>query len=246
MCSIKKLPSHWGLTILVISLNLSSGCSESQPPATAGDLTGQLHSGTTSARVQPPAKSTPHQTGATTPRTTPDSTSPEAEKPSTSAVGDSVSQEPAAETSHSGRVDPTIPANDAPGVAGNAPESESTAPQYLKVQVVQAARQGALDVYVTNTWDQNISDCVMVPFEGIEIKLAALIQPGQVTMCGLEGEVPEQLTFRADQFESFQCDFPETLQELDVSRFDWATMDQPESGTADDSSHTQKKSPNNR
>ncbi len=244
MCSIKKLPSRWGLTILVISLYLASGCSEPQPPSTAGDLTGQLHSGTTSARVQPPAKSAPDQTGETTPSTNPGTHRPAAEQPSTPAAGDSVSQEPVAETSHSGRVDPTPPANDAQ-VAGKARESESTAPQYLKVQVVQAARQGALDVYVTNTWDQEITDCVMVPFEGIEIKLAALIQPGQVTLCGLEGEVPEQLTFQSDQFESFQCDFPETLQELDVSRFDWATMDEPQAGTADESSDSQKKSPNN-
>ena len=47
-------------------------------------------------------------------------------------------------------------------------------------------------------------------------------------MCGLGGEIPEEVTFKSDQFEEFRCQFPEPLEELDVSRFDWAELDLPD------------------
>lgn len=128
----------------------------------------------------------------------------------------------------------TTSASDDQKQTADKPADQPATPRYLKIQVVQGPEKGDLDVYVTNTWDKEITGCVFLPFEGIEIPLPKLIKPGQVAMCGLGGEIPENVTFQSDQFKDFQCEFPEPLEDLDVSKLDWAELDATASTTASD------------
>ena len=219
---MKKIALRLGLAILGMGWALAVGCSEKPPSSAAGDLTGQFHSGTTAANLSSPA---PSKGGAMTA----DTAAPSAATSSESEAGPPPARAKDAAASGSPATEPAVMARDADAERANTEASLAgpASPKYLTVQVVKSSREGALDIYVTNIWDQDITACVLVPFEGIEIKLPPLIRPGQVTMCGLEGEVPQQLTFQADQFDSFPFAFPEPLEELDVSRFDWAVMDDP-------------------